>query len=161
MRLGIQRLALLLAASGLSDKEIVQLLRSAEKYGPGPILEQVRSIRAAVGELDAISPKEKELAADSRISTEADVVVRIEELLRKEAGMPASAAAAAMERALVSEGLRSKSLPRFDSKRGLWRWLGRIAAVVPPAKLLHIATRIRNEAVHRPDGDWPLRKRSR
>ena len=33
MKRGMERLALLLVASGLTDKEIVQLLRSAEKYG--------------------------------------------------------------------------------------------------------------------------------
>ena len=159
MRAETHRLAFLLAASGLSDREIMAELKAAERLGNATLIAQVRAIRAAIrkeGWRDLLDvPRAEEL----KPSTTKNLAKQVDLLLRREAALSAQRAAAVLTRALKDEGVPSTAVPAFRPKKGFASWLNSVARAVSPSMLLHLATRIRNEAIHAPPGDWPLRER--
>lgn len=166
MNKSLERLLFALAFSGLSEREIRNSIRLIEIQGSDAIVRMVLDIRRAAKSkfyehaLPEMANPNQDRYLRGRLGAHGDDVgIRIEHLLRKEAGLGAGRAAEALLKSLQSERPVPKNLPRFRSKDGFTSWIRRLSQSVPASRLLHHATKIRNRTVHSDHGDWPLRSR--
>jgi hypothetical protein len=154
---GADRIALLLAASGLTDQAILDGLKELEAEGAGASARRVQKIRRI------ITASGKNLITEDYGTFQADitkeretVVSKVVQLLIDEARLTPPVAVERLRQALSKN---SRELPLFRPKDGLRTWLRRLAGRVPSSELLHHASSIRNSVAHIGKLDWPLRNR--
>jgi len=149
-------LALLLAGTGWTDKKMRAVLRWVERNGAEPVIDLVMMLRVSVRTVSLESDDEYFESASAEHESAIEQVLH---LLRNEAALAAAEAGTLLEDQLRRDQGLAHGLPKFNAKKGLKTWLKRVAKLVPPSELLHHATVVRNQAVHSPTTDWPLRKR--
>lgn len=170
MKQYIEKICLALAASSLSDNEIKLAVKWIEGNGSRPLIEMITDARNAVHEsvgsstnrlppmaMEYERPRGKLTSVDKG---KLDIGSKIERLLKHEAGLSVEKAASLLLAALEShmEPGAQKNLPR-PNKEGFRKWIARLTKKVSESLILNQATRIRNEKVHEPVRDWPLRRR--
>jgi hypothetical protein len=161
MNTGAERLAFLLAASGLSERAIQDSLREVELLGADAVARRVRALRHAVttrgSDLFRTESDTYEVGADRERD---EVAAKVSRLLISEAQLSSVEAADRLRKALITAPhLLPNEIPAFKPKQGFRSWIRRVAGAVPPSELLHHASKIRNSAVHFKPSDWPLRER--
>jgi hypothetical protein len=155
----IERLAILLAASGLSEKVIRESLKEVEYRGAEALVSMVQDIRHTLDSREWNLLVYDYSGRDSSLERERDQITdQVIRLLLAEAHLSPSVAAERMQEALTQAQKGDHSIPFFRSKQGFRNWIKKLSAIVTPSELLHYATRIRNAEVHVPT-DWPLRDR--
>jgi hypothetical protein len=160
MNPALEKLAILLAASGLSDKAIRESLKEVEYIGAETLVSMIQDIRHT---LDArrwdLFSVDRNLGRDDALERERDQIAdQVIRLLLGEAHLSASVAAKRIGEALTDAQKYTQDIPPFKPKQGFRNWIRRLPDIVTPSELLHYATRIRNAEVHVPT-DWPLRDR--
>ena len=90
----------------------------------------------------------------------AEIADKVEDLLLGDARLTKSQAIELMTRELGEYAPTASPLP-YSGKMSFRAWIERLQVSTPPSVLLHIANKIRNELVHLPKSDWPLRKRDK
>lgn len=150
----------LLAASGLSERELREGINALDLRSPEEVVRLVMELRRESKNLI-----DKRLRSRSHHhfdypqdeSGSSDTIFRVEELLRSEAHMTVKEAT----RELL-ESLKNRHgelpLPSLSSKKSFRSWLSTLLRHISESELLHIATVIRNSRVHSATSDWPLRE---
>ena len=153
-----ERLLILLAASGLGDKSILDGLKSIRALTDRELLARVRDIRHALRNVRTVAKEGPYEDSDSKLEHHQRLMIadQVAHLLQREGGLSTLEAVNRLTKSLMRDV--SVAVPEFNSKEGLRGWLTRLN--VHPSVLLHLATRIRNEVMHSPQRDWPLRDRS-
>jgi hypothetical protein len=151
-----QSYCLLLAGSGFSEAEISEILSFADQYGRDQIQKRIRQLRNP----QLVSQEDEDYS--SRYSSRSrssigDPLKKAEDLLRREAGLPAAVAADLLAEEVSDRLNISKSQLPPLGKGGFADWLRRLSNHVPINELLHLATIIRNRSVHAPSDVWPLK----
>jgi len=152
----ISRFMLAIASSDLTDAE----LRELEKWlqnTPHVLSRQVKALREQAGRLASPSGEHDPEDNTSNNPDRDPLVERLDQLLRREAGLNATRAADLLAER-IHEEYRDLSIPSLG-KESFQRWLRLLLEEVPATSLLHFATQIRNSAVHAPMSDWPLKAR--
>lgn len=154
------KVLLLLAGSGLSHREIRQLVAEMQDLPPSQLADAILHLRR-----NALDPLD---VADSMLDRGrkphgmrkprpgSDVPSRVEFLLKEEAGLTVNQAALELLASLKRERPDAFETVKPPNRESLYSWLGRVLAKTDPSELLHHATLIRNKYVHRTDRDWPL-----
>lgn len=169
----IEKLTFVLALSGLSEKEILTVLKEVDRYGPKAIAKLAIHIRKAaksrIPDLEYYEqatsyygyPRPPEHSFENtRIPQEdRETIVLIENLLRRQSGLSAIAAATKLSNSLRLQDVAASKIPVFRTKDGFRFWLKRLSREIPPNILVHHATKVRNAMTHSTQGDWALRKR--
>jgi hypothetical protein len=154
---GADRIALLLAASGLTDQAILDGLKELEAEGAGASARRIREIRRIITTSGKNLIIEEYGTFQPDVTKERETVVsKMVQLLIHEARLTPSLAA---ERLLQALSKDPRELPVFRPKEGFRTWLRRLASRVPSSELLHHASSIRNSIAHQGKLDWPLRNR--
>jgi hypothetical protein len=177
MKRPIPSLLLQLAGSDASIGEIRALAEWIRSEGPNALTSAVSRLRNTAQSLaqerngessdDAfvgarIDKRNVMLADLANISAPARQVVE----LLMETGLPMGKAASLLLSALLKHAgeqelriteQQAKSLP--NPTRDFGAWLTALGNIVPFSMILHHATRIRNEYVHKQEPIWPLRER--
>jgi hypothetical protein len=160
MARALEQVLLLLAASGFSDRVLEEGLRDLSRLGPYAVVDEVQHLRRNVlGGGTGMQYSRRQSVKGSLLSESDQVVSSVIASLTKEAGLSASEVASRLT-AMANDG-PGVEVPAFKAKEGLRAWLKQLANTWGASQLLHYATRIRNDAVHSPDVDWPLRPRER
>jgi hypothetical protein len=160
MPTGADRIALLLAASGLTERAIFDGLKELEALGPSATIRRIKTIRQLmVGQARNLLVEEYSVDQPDSTKEREMVVSKVLQLLIDEARLTPSLAAERLRQALNKNPGETPELPPFRAKEGLRAWLRRLAAHIPSSELLHHASSIRNSAAHIGQPDWPLRKR--
>jgi hypothetical protein len=155
MKPAVEKLAFLLAASGLSDRVIADAIRTLRSSEVESFLARVRQIRRGV--LVGQDFDEREFNREASASANTGVADQIVKLLVDEAHLSPSTAVELLLESFVRSGISRKSVPLFRPKEGLKRWVLRLP--LQSSELLHHASKIRNEIVHIHSAAWPLRER--
>jgi len=156
MKRDIDRLLLLLAASGLEEREIYDALRWVERDGVSRVMNRLMAFKRRLRMVGAEEQSGYIPSEERRQQRTAD---QVSQLLQVEAGLSSTRAVSLMLESLSKSKIRTSELPRFRSKEGFRSWIQRVAVKVPTSELLHHATRVRNAIVHTSGTDWPLRDR--
>lgn len=156
-----RKLALLLAGSGLSIREIEKAVFDLQ---PIELLMEVEYLRKEGSRVPSrlhYEPKwvyrhEEEgltRASPRRISV-SDIGERVEILLKTEAGLGTSEARDLLAQSLAEAGaIHHSELPPL-SRKALSSWVVRLSKLVPAKLILSHATKIRNSFVNSPNADW-------
>lgn len=153
------RTILILAASPLSDSELRSFAKFIEKEGA---LEFVRIIQQLRNFHDTPWSSPSPLRRgfdDERLSEHQPLIDNIEKLLLSGAGLTKRQASNILFHEIEKEEGPSVYVPS-PNKVAFRLWLARVFDQVAPSRILHIASRIRNEIVHgtKSVSDWPLIK---
>lgn len=160
MKKTAHQVLLLLASSTLKPDDIKAALYALLNLPPEELVWRIREIRRHAQSLTGEWPSTK--AQPWRGPTEPvghDVPARVEWLLRTEGGLTVSTAANALIDLIREQADSEGADLRPPNRESFLKWLRRLAEHIPASQLLHYATQIRNESVHRPDVDWSLRDR--
>ena len=163
MQRSLRKFLLLLAGSGLSAREIVQIAKEMRNLQPSRLADFVQSLRDnAVDQLDMVVDSSLRDPYQGRggVGThhpKSDVATRVEALLREEAGLTVGQAALQLLRSLEQDRSRVAVTIKPPNKESLNNWLQKVERQVGSSELLHHATLVRNRYTHRPHQDWPLR----
>lgn len=151
-------LILLLAASKLTRRELAEAIRDLHQNPPDELLIRVEEVRRAnrrfVREQSWMGPRYR---PEDRPT---DAIGRVEHLLRREANLTVAQAASALITAMERDLGTGSELFVPPKRESFRKWLKRMTRIVSVSQLLHYATQIRNDAVHRGESDWPLREDS-
>ena len=157
----LHRVLLLLAGSGLSYKDIREVVTEMWHLPPRDLADAIMHLRQK-----AIDPLEdagsmpggsrRPNAPKTAHRPASDVRRRVEILLREEAGLTVKIAASELLTSLKRARPGMFDAVGLPNKESLYRWLGRVSPDIEPSFLLHHATQIRNKYVHNTDKDWPL-----
>lgn len=143
-----RQLALLLAASSLSAQQMVSMLRDLQRVDPHRLVDDVLHIRRQFG----VSAKPRAM-----LQANAGVESFMLDLERLFDGTPMSRREWAMQLSLLLQKEFGPDVPRYSPKSSIREWLAKLLENVGPSKVLHIATRMRNDFAHgRRDADWKL-----
>ena len=157
----IDRLVLLLAAAGLSHRELRQLAAELQDLKPSDLADAVVSLRhdalnRVAFEESRITGKRTTPALRKRHRAGPAIDGRITLLLREEAGLTVKEAAEELLASLRRERPETFQAVKPPNKEGFHRWLARLLQKVEPSELLHHATLVRNKYVGDGETDWPL-----
>ena len=165
MQRTLKKFLLLLAGSGLSRKEISQIFGQLQYFPPGRLADAIQYLRH-----NALDPLDE--VADSIFSgarqphtprglhrPSSDVPMRVEFLLRNEAGLKVRQAALELLSSLKRERPSMAGTMKPPNKESFCKWLKKLLRQIEPSELLHHATLVRNRYVHDTEQDWPLRKK--
>ena len=160
----LAKVLLLLAGSGLSHKEIREVMMNMQDYPPSQLADAILQLRREVPDrvdlADSILVGGQRPRRSGRPSRpDGDVRRRVEFLLREEAGLTVNQAASELVASLKREDREISEPIRLPNKESLYNWLQNVLQRVGASELLHHATRVRNKYVHHTDVDWPLRPR--
>ncbi len=153
----IEKIALALAATGLSARDIESELERSGRDGFQSLIANVLELRrvATSRELEETSMPHRPIRS---LRGGTDAAVMIDRMLRQEAGLSAAAAAK-----LLADEMNRRSrgdtlnIPPY-TKSSFVDWVDRLLRAAPASEVLHLAARIRNEKVHSGDGSpWELR----
>lgn len=155
MNTSVDRLALLLAASGLSDKAIYEALQASKSIDTTDLVHRIQFLRQFLfSRLAAGEDASRGSPATNQRRQTADRIIK---LLQTEARLSGTRAAHLLAQSLMSD-MPLTDLPKFRSKIGLRTWLMQLP--VQSSELLHHATKIRNDVIHAHTAPaWPLRER--
>lgn len=159
----LRRFALLLAASDLTDKQVSAIIREIRLLSPLALTKFVRRLRMvhdAVLDVDETPRIRKSTEDVARVGNRA-VAMKVQEMLRGEAGMTLSEVMATLGPSLAQEVGAPKETVATSQKvttSQFHRWLDAILDEVPASIVLHHATAIRNRRVHTSSTDWPLKE---
>ena len=150
----------LLAASGLSERELREGIRTLDLRSPEEVVRLVMELRK-----ESKNSIDKHLKSRSHHhfdypqdeSGSSDTIFRVEELLRSEAHMTVKEATQELLESLKKRH-SELPLPSLSSKKSFRSWLSTLLRHISERELLHIATVIRNSRVHSATRDWPLRE---
>lgn len=154
------KVLLLLAGSGLSQKEIRELVAEMQDLPPGQLVDAILYLRRNA--LDPLEVADSMLGRGRRPSglrkprLGSDVRSRVEFLLREEAGLTVNQAALELLASLKRERPGLFEMVKPPNKESLYDWLRRVLPRIEPSELLHHATLVRNKYVHDTDREWPL-----
>lgn len=160
-----KKFLLLLAGSGLSRKEINQIVEELQNLPPDLLADSIQSLRHNAPDIlddvaDSILVGEhRPYSAKRSHRTGSDVPMRVECLLRDEAGLKVSQAAAELLRSLEQKRTNLAVAVKPPNKESFYNWLQKLLRQIEPSELLHHATLVRNRYVHNTGQDWPLRER--
>ena len=157
----LRRVLLLLAGSGLSHKEICELVAEMRDLPPRELADATMQLRHnALDSLEdaglKIGESRKPHGMTRPHRPASDVRRRVELLLREEAGLTVNRAASELLTSLKRERPGVFDTVKEPNKESLYNWLRRVEPNIGPSALLHHATLIRNKYAHNPDRDWPL-----
>jgi hypothetical protein len=158
MKGSVERLAVLLAASGLSERDITDALRASKNLDEKEFIERVVFLRQFLFsglDVNDVSSSGQRIAAGNKDQIRA--VERATQLLQTEARLNPTRAADLLCKSLAEDNFDLENIPKFRTKNGLRNWL--IKLPLQPSELLHHATKIRNRLVHARSAPWPLRER--
>ena len=159
MNPNVERLALLLAASGLSDKVIHDAIRELRSVDEKELVERIRFLRGFL--FSQLARRQEQSKAENTRAVEAarrlEIAVEIIRLLQIEAKLPTARAADLLTQSFLEEKPKG-AFPKYRPKEGLRAWLTRLP--FSSSELLHHATKIRNRVMHAEGTAWPLRERS-
>lgn len=148
------RICLLLAAAGYSEREMHEFVNVLMQMGPGAFARHVANARHMLSDMHL----EQLEAASERVfigHTATGTLSKVERLLLDEANLPKMVAIE-----LLTKELRRRypntSFPS-ESRKGFAAWIERLSAIIPDSELLHVATQIRNNYVHQAPSDWRLK----
>lgn len=151
----------LLAASGLSERELREGISALDLRSPEEVVRLVMELRRESKNLidKHLRPRSHHhLDYPQDEPGSSDTIFRVEELLRSEAHMTVKEAALELIESLEKRhGGLPLLPPPSTSKRSFRSWLRTLLRHISERELLHIATVIRNSRVHSAPGDWPLR----
>jgi len=159
---GLKRLAFLLAASDLTEKQLTALFSELRHTSPDVFLRLVRRLRkvnAAV--LETELPLGIKRSTRQVTHEKEPTAAQIERLLRVEAGMPIKEAVKLLQESLMRDWILpadALNVPTKLTSEQFRRWLEKVLDYVPASAILHHATSLRNSRVHVDAGDWPLRE---
>ena len=160
----LDKVLLLLAGSGLSHKDICELVVEIRDLPARELADAIMHVRRNAlsplkdaGSMLGESPKPHGLRRPHRPAS--DVRSRVEFLLREEAGLTVNRAASELLTLLKRERPGVFDAVKAPNKESLYNWLLRVSSNIEPSELLHHATLIRNKYVHNTDSDWPLLQR--
>lgn len=143
----LHNIALALAATGLSAKQLESALKELQRDGYFSLLQIVTEMQKA----DRTNSREDQVRVKppSRSQPrESEAVILIEKMLREEAGLSAADAVRLLtEEATLRYRKDTPALPPY-SRNSLRDWLERLLRVLPSSEVLHLASRIRNERSH-------------
>jgi hypothetical protein len=169
MKSHASRIALLLAASGLEENEILDALKVIARIGPGEFMFRIRDIRRSMfrdlssnysSDLPAFLTK-RSIGATTQRSAESSIrkqsIDSAIQMLVKESRLSPNIAAELLMKSFRRSGAATRSFPIFRTKDGLRKWLTRLPISGPD--LVEHAIKIRNEASPASRQAWPLRDR--
>ena len=157
MKDNLSRLMLCLAALELTDSQLRILLDEFKTLSWEEARMQVLSLRQQsqhflvkedVSRLKSVS--------SSNQFFDLTIGVRVEQLLRTEAGLSATQASDLLSSRLVELGMIERNDLPSVSRKSFENWVARLALRVSSKDILMCATIIRNEYVHKPMRDWTL-----
>ena len=165
MRRTIKKFLLLLAGSGLSRIEISQIVKELQYLSPSLLADSIQYLRH--NELDILDDVADSILSGahkphrSKGSRRAgnDVPMRVELLLRNEAGLKVSQAALELLSSLERERGGMAGTMKPPNRESFYSWLNKLLRQIGPSELLHHATLVRNRYVHNTGQDWPLREK--
>lgn len=143
-------LLLQIAGSGLSGSEIRAFAKWVERNGPDHLVEVIERLRNDASAQGFNTPPGNR----NFVPTSSNLVMRLENLLLTETGIPKRLAAERLVHHLESAG---PSPPPYSKNSSFEAWLTRISEIIPESVLLYAATKVRNEFVHVSKSDWPLK----
>jgi hypothetical protein len=159
MKESVERLALLLAASGLSEKAIFEALKASKNVDESELVARIRFLRQFLfSRLGSVEETSKGPSANADRDQRLRTAERVIRLLQTEGHLNGLHAAQLLLDSLSEDGVDVRDFPKFRSKEGLRTWLTQLP--IQTSELLHHATKIRNRLVHSRSGAWPLRDRS-
>lgn len=139
----------------ITEDEVHRALRTLERLGASRATEIVYVIRKRIRTLDFLSSKEGEF-----VSQHLQLNQDISRLLLQEAGLTTAEAGMRLYQSMRNGVGKRTSVPPFRAKQGFRAWLTQLLQSIPPSEVLHHATKVRNDVVHRgAKSDWPLRDR--
>ena len=147
MTKAVGRILLLLAGTRLTSSDLQTFGRWVERNGSRGLADAIQRLRQVASD--------SELPPHTNVLVPSDVSRRIEQLLIGETGLTKIEAAKRF-RAMLSKDFKIVVPPL--SRTNFGTWMSRLAAKVPESTLLQAATRVRNERVHAPRLDWPLKR---
>lgn len=163
MRSTLKKFLLMLAGSGMSAREIGLVVEALSHFPPGLLEDSIQYLRHhAQGPLDQsvdsiLTGTHQPLRLRGSYRLGGNVPMRVEILLRDEAGLKANQAASELLNSLKREQPHLAETLKPPNKESFEKWLHRLLQVVEPSQLLHHATLVRNRYVNDPGQDWPLR----
>jgi hypothetical protein len=158
----VERLFWLLAASGLSERELQESLLWFGR-NPEQVIDAILLLRRRLREDSQslwASEYDRKMPFEGPSPVPKGFSAQVDRLLRREAGLRAETAARLLFEAIMTDADHPLTLAPFRAKKDFAEWVNSLANYVPASKVLHHATAIRNRMVHKGSSDWPLRKRS-
>lgn len=154
MNRAFNRVCLLLAAAGFSEREVREFANCLIEDGPGTLLHQFTYVRDMLRGIH-LEQLETTLEHTAVTQTSAGTLSKVERLLLDEAGLSKGAA---VDLLMIEFRKRypTKRLPS-ESRKGFAAWIEKLSVVIPESELLHVATQIRNSFVHQTPSDWRLK----
>ena len=156
----LRKALLLLAGSGLSHKEICELVAEIQDLSPRQLADAVLHLRRNAPDPLEVSDSVPGGGQKHRLTGShrpgSDVRRRVEFLLKEEAGLTVDRAASELLASLKRERRGVFDTVKPPNKESLYSWLHRVVPNIEPSELLHHATLVRNKYVHDTDTDWPL-----
>tara|TARA_R110002020_G_scaffold374255_1_gene585629 strand:- start:211 stop:687 length:477 start_codon:yes stop_codon:yes gene_type:complete len=153
-RRSLDQVLSLLAASGYSEKVIYEAFEYLMRIGPSEGADRVRRLKAALADRHGTSSPTEMGYPGASSGAGMDQLIR---MLTDELRLSASEIAYRMAAGIQGRDPGAK-LPEFRPKDGLRKWLQQLSRQRSQSEILHIATRIRNEEIHRPSLDWSISK---
>jgi hypothetical protein len=153
---------LVLAASELRDNDLKEFFHEVVRQGPSAMSNHIAKIRKAADYTpsDFDRPASRSGYDAERLEEYSDTISKVESLLVREAGLAKTQAAGLLFNELLKSGVEPVSIPS-PQKIAFNLWIARLCDSVPQSKVLHIASRLRNQLVHGKGGgsSWPLTER--
>lgn len=150
----LDRVSVLLAAAGFTEREAREFANSVAEVGPNIFLEHFSYARDMLRSIH-LEQLERRSGHTAAARTSSGTLSKIERLLLEEANLPKRVAIDLLSKQ-VQKRYPSKQLPP-ESRKGFAAWIEKLSFIVSESELLHIATQIRNNFVHQVPSDWGLK----
>ena len=156
------KVMLMLAASDLSISEIRLFFKAIDRDGALEMARRVDHLRGIASLRDTGGQSAKDGADADRLREHESVISQIESLLLVGAALSKSQSSDLLYSEMIKEYGNTYYIPS-PNKIAFRLWIARLLDQVPPSKVMHVASKIRNELVHgrRSVSDWPLLDRNR
>ncbi|MBG3850477.1 hypothetical protein ABQZ69_04255 [Xanthomonas sp. WHRI 8391] len=164
----LERFLLAAAAMRFTEKDIYRLIDALKEADPSSLAKTVNLLRQAIPGIvidsidfnftDTLTDQMKRNASSGRRDNirfqEDDVGLRVDHLLKGEAGLTTKDAVSMLTKRLINEGvLNPREAPPL-SRKAFYLWANKLATIVAPKELLRAATIIRSDILHAPRADW-------
>ncbi|MFQ6309532.1 hypothetical protein [Lysobacter capsici] len=159
----MNKIILLLAASGLSEREMHRGFDEIRGLNGYELIKEISDLRASIKQFsraeEIYGAETYDLLPKSR-SADKLIGSQVAQMLRDDTGLTTVKASGllldALKRHLSKEEVNS--LPVFN-KESFSSWVQKISLVVPASIILHEAAKIRGQFAHSAKSDWPLGER--
>ena len=152
-------IALWLAASRFSEDDLYEFFRYVVKDGPESVTRRLYELRNSTQGAPAKTPRAPVIDDSDRlrINEHMSMISSVEKLLLGDAKLSKADATHIIMSELQDIDTQYGYLSS-PNKKSFRSWLARIGEDVSDSRILHIASRIRNEIVHgkRSVSDWPI-----